>query len=229
MMLVVLTYPHDAAARTLVDRWRSRGARLMVPRDLSQPGWRHYVGGCGEEWFVSNGERLRTDVLSGVMTRMPSVRAQDLTHIAREDREYVAAEMDAFLASWLTRLRCPVLNRPVATSLMGPNRSRERWLLLAASAGLRPAARRSLAPGGDPAPATAAVTVVGRCWVGAVAPQLGAQAVCLAERAGVDLLTVQFDGPDRDAAFVCAELSIDVSSDEVADALLARLDAGVVA
>src|SRR4030095_4564992 len=124
--------------------------------------------------------------------------------------ESVAAEMDAFLASWLTRLRCPVLNRPVATSLMGPNRTRVRWLLLAASAGLRPAACRSLAPGGDPASATAAVTVVGRRWVGAVAPELGAQAVCLAERAGVDLLTVQFDSPGRDAAFVCADLAIDV-------------------
>jgi hypothetical protein len=157
------------------------------------------------------------------------VRVQDLPYIAAEDREYVAAEMDAFLASWLTRLRCPVLNRPVATSLMGPNRSRERWLLLAASAGLRPAARRSLAPGGVPASATASVTVVGRRWMGAVAPELGAQAVCLAERAGVDLLTVQFDTAGRDAAFVCAELAIDVSSEEVADALLARLDAGVFA
>jgi hypothetical protein len=228
-MLVVLTSPHDAAARALVDRWRSRGARLMVPRDLSQPGWRHYVGGCGEEWFVINGERLRADVLRGVVTRLPSVRVRDLPHIAEEDREYVAAEMDAFLASWLTRLRCPVLNRPVATSLMGPNRTRERWLLLAASAGLRPAARRTLAPGGDRASATAAVTVVGRRWVGPVAPELGAQAVCLAERAGVDLLTVQFETPDRDAAFVCAELAIDVRSEEVADALRARLDAGVAA
>src|SRR5215204_1959203 len=226
-MLVVLTHPNDAAARSLVYRWQSRGARLMVPRDLSQPGWRHYVGGCGEEWCVTSGERLRADALRGVVTRLPSVRVQDLPHIAAEDREYVAAEMDAFLASWLTRLRCPVLNRPVATSLLGPNRSRERWLLLAASAGLRPAVHRSRAPGRDPAPATAAVTVVGRRWVGAVAPELGAQAVCLAERAGVDLLTVQFDTRDRDAAFVCAELVIDVSSEEVADALLARLDAGV--
>jgi hypothetical protein len=43
------------------------------------------------------------------------------------------------------------------------------------------------------------------------------------------MLSVQFDSPCRDAAFVCAELTIDVSSEEVADALLAKLDAGVVA
>jgi len=46
-MLVVLAHSHDAAARALVDRWRARDARLMVPRDLSLPGWCHYVGGRG--------------------------------------------------------------------------------------------------------------------------------------------------------------------------------------
>jgi hypothetical protein len=225
-MLVVLAHPRDTAARALVDRWRSRDARLMVPGDLSVPGWRHHVGVQGDEWFVANGERLRADALRGVVTRLPAVRGQDLLHIAVEDREYVAAEMDAFLASWLMRLRCPVLNRPVATSLMGPNRSRERWLLLGAGAGLRPVARRAFAPGAAPALATAAVTVVGRRWIGAVAPELGAQALRLAERAGVELLTVQFDATDPDAAFVCADLAIDVSAEEVADALLVRLDAG---
>jgi len=228
-MLVVLAHSHDAAARALVDRWRARDARLMVPRDLSLPGWCHYVGGRGEEWCVVNGERMRTDLVRGVVTRLPAIDVQDLPHIAVEDREYVAAEMTAFLASWLTRLRCPVLNRPVATSLMGPNRSRERWLLLGASAGLRPAVRCSVVPGRTPTYATAMVTVVGRRWVGAVAPELGAQAVRLAERAGVDLLTVQFETPSRDAAFVCADLAIDVSSGELADAVMARLDMDVVA
>ncbi len=201
----------------------------MVPRDLSVAGWRHHVGGAGEEWAVASGELLRVAAIDGVVTRLPVVRVQDLPHIAAEDREYVAIEMNAFLVSWLTRLRCPVLNQAAAMSLMGPNRSRERWLWLAANAGLKLASPLYLVPGDDSPLATASVTVVTDRWFGAVAPELGAQALCLAKRAGVDLLTVQFDTTDRDASFVCAELTIDVSSDEVADALLARLDAGVVA
>jgi hypothetical protein len=228
-MLIVLAHPRDADAIALVDRWRARDARLMVPRDLSAAGWRHHVGGYGDEWAVASGEPLRTEAIDGVVTRLPIVRVQDLPHIADEDREYVATEMNAFLISWLTRLRCPVINQASATSLMGPNRSHERWLLLAANAGLKLASRRYVVPRGDATPAAAAVTVVTDRWFGAVAPELGAQAVCLAARAGVDLLTVQFDGPGLDACFVCAELAIDVSSEEVADALLTRLDAGVAA
>lgn len=202
---------------------------VMTPRDLSQPGWRHYVGANGDEWCVVSGRPIRTATLQGVITRIPCVSPADLTHIKIEDREYVAAEMTAFLASWLTRLRCPVLNRPDATSLMGPNRGRERWLLLAARAGLHPVERRCTAPGHEATLATATVAVIGGRWIGAVAPELGVQAVRLAERAGVDLLTVQFDSPDIDGAFVCAELTIELGSDVVADALRERMGVETVA
>jgi len=202
---------------------------VMTPRDLSQPGWRHHVGANGDEWCVVSGRPIRTATLQGVITRIPCVSPADLTHIKIEDREYVAAEMTAFLASWLTRLRCPVLNRPDATSLMGPNRGRERWLLLAARAGLHPVERRCTAPGHEATLATATVAVIGGRWIGAVAPELGVQAVRLAERAGVDLLTVQFDSPDIDGAFVCAELTIELGSDVVADALRERMGVETVA
>lgn len=227
-MLVVLAHPRDLAARAMADR-SPQSVCLMTPRDLSQPGWRHHVGGHGEEWCVVSGRPIPTTSLRGVITRIPCVSPADLTHIAVGDREYVAAEMTAFLASWLTRLRCPVMNRPDATSLMGPNRGRERWLLLAARAGLRPAERRYTAPGHDAALASATVTVIDQQWTGAVAPELGAQAVRLAERAGVDLLTVQFDSPDSDGAFVCAELTIELGSESVVNTLLERMDVETVA
>jgi len=228
-MLVILAHPRDAAARAMTARFQAQPVCLMTPRDLSHTGWRHHVGTRGEDWCVVSGRCLRTSTLRGVITRLPCIAPADLTHIADRDREYVAAEMTAFLASWLTRLQCPVLNRPDATSLMGPNRGRERWLLLAARAGLRPAQRRCTAPGHPAALAAATVTVIGDRWIGAVAPELGAQAVRLAERAGVELLTVQFDKPEGDAAFVCAELTIDIASDAVARALLERMDVETVA
>ncbi len=227
-LLVVLAHSRDLAARVLADRW-PQPVRLMTPRDLSQPGWRHHVGARGDEWCVVSGELIRAAELRGVITRFPCVAPADLAHITVGDREYAAAEMTAFLASWLTRLPCPVLNRPDATSLMGPNRGRERWLLLAARAGLRPAERRYTAPGHEATLATATVAVIGDRWIGAVAPELGDQAVRLAERAGVELLTVQFDSPGPDGAFVCAELTIDIASEDVADLLLERMDVETVA
>jgi hypothetical protein len=45
-----------------------------------------------------------------------SVLAVDSSH-----RKYVAAEFNAFLLAWLSAQSCPVLNRPTASCLSGPN------------------------------------------------------------------------------------------------------------
>ncbi|MBZ4422796.1 hypothetical protein [Myxococcus sp. RHSTA-1-4] len=216
-MLVVLAHPRDEQARGLVVRWASEGARLLSLLDLSTPGWQHRVGGTGPELAVVGGEQVEVSTFRGVVTRLPGYLDSDLTHIAPEDRSYVASELNAFLASWLSRLPCPVLNRPTASSLMGPSLGLERWLSLAARCGLPlAAARRDL---GDGSPRrVASVTVVGRRWLGEVDAAVGEQAVRLAMAAGVELLTARFEGP----AFVSAELSIDVGAPAVAEVLLER-------
>jgi len=131
-MLLVVAHPRDEGAHFLTDALRSRGARLMVPRDLSIAGWRHYSGGSGEEWAVVSGERVHARDIRGAVVRLPLVRDRDLPHIDVCDREYAAAEMNSFLIAWLTGLSCPVLNRPTAASLLGPDFSHERWLLICA-------------------------------------------------------------------------------------------------
>ncbi|WP_164015775.1 hypothetical protein [Pyxidicoccus trucidator] len=219
-MLVVLAHPRDEQARGLVERWAAEDARLLSMRDLSSPGWQHRVGGSGAEVAVVGGERVHVSALRGVVTRLPGFIDTDLVHIAPEDQGYVAAEMNAFLASWLSRLPCPVLNRPTASSLMGPSLGLERWLALAARCGLPlAAARREVGVSDRPPSRVAAVTVVGQRWLGEVEPAVGAQAVRLAAAAGVELLTARFEGP----AFVSAELSIEVGEPRVAEALLERL------
>lgn len=225
-MLVVLAHARDDQARALVDRWAPLDARLMTVQDLSAPGWQHHVGGTGSERAVLGGIQVETAAIRGVVTRLPCVQETDLAHIAPGDRPYVAAEMTAFLKSWLSRLSCPVLNRPTASSLMGPNRSLERWMVLAARCGLAVFARRS-ATGEALLPARECpVTVLGQRWFGEVDEALGEQAMRLALQAKVDLLTVRFDGSGAGAAFLSAELSIDVSAPAVRDALLERLERG---
>jgi hypothetical protein len=234
-MLVVLARAQDAGARALVERWRSRGARLMAPRDLSRPGWRHHVGpGGGEDWVVADGQPLRAGAITGVLTRLPCVLPDDLPHIVDHDRHYVAAEMNALLMSWLAGLACPVLNRPAPPALMGPHLGREGWLALAVRAGARVPPGPSAAPAAEPPSAVAAgpaapavaVAVVGDRWFGAAAPELGRQALRLARLASVEVLTARFDGAAGDAVFVGADLTVDADSDEIAGALLARFAAG---
>ena len=222
-MIVVLANPQDAAARALVERWGAAGARLMLPGDLSVAGWQHHVGCEGEDWAVVGGEPVKTREIRAVLTRLPMVREQDLSHIAADDRSYVASEMNAFLISWLTRIRGTVLNRPSASSLMGPSLSHERWLMLAAAAGIPVGAATYRAPRGVNVLSGASVTVVGDRCLGNVAPELGAQALRLAEHAGVELITVRFSAPDGDGRLTSVDLLVDLSSDAIADAVLARL------
>lgn len=224
-MILVLAHADDCAARSLVGRWSDHDARLLTCRDLSNAGWRYYPGEPESSRAVVDDRIVPFEEIDGVVTRLPSVNEDDLPHIVAADRGYVAAEMTAFLVAWLSEAAIPVVNRPTPTCLTGPNWRREQWLHAAALAGMRTRATRRLItpsrderPEADDAPGVAA-TIVGDCCVGPIADVLAAQARRLAELAGVELLTVEFDGPERDAAFVRAYPGADVSQAEIADAL----------
>jgi hypothetical protein len=133
--LLILAHAGDDIARGLATSWGA-GVRLIVPRDLSAPGWQHFPAGGGNDTIGIAGETVRAAEVAGVLVRIAAVAPADLPHIAIEDRAYVAGEMTAFLQSFLTSLHCPVINRPSPTSLMGPGWSRERWRAAAVAAGI---------------------------------------------------------------------------------------------
>jgi hypothetical protein len=166
-MIVILASRHDAPARALAARWADQDAALLTPRGLSAAGWRHHLGSPEDSAAVVGGRTLPVADIKGVVTRLWSVGEADLPHVVPEDREYVAVEMSAFLTSWLSSLECPVLNRPTATCLAGPNWRAEEWTHRAARLGIpvRPVERRSaLGDAAQPAPPAeelASVTVVG--------------------------------------------------------------------
>jgi hypothetical protein len=229
-MLLVFANDLDVEARRLVEAWREHDARLVGVLDLSRPGWRLHVGQPGEDVAVVGGEAVPASAISGVLTRRGSVWHAELHHVVAEDREYIAAEMTAFLASFLSRLSCPVVNRPSAVSLMGPSWTPEHWIAAAARAGLAlPWATRSYPPPADAPPPTFAlpeggvqVTVVGDRCLGDVHPALAEGSLRLAALAGAELVAVQWSGPDAGATFLGAHLFPDVSAPDVAEALLAR-------
>jgi hypothetical protein len=146
----------------------------------------------------------------------------DLLEIVPEDRAYVAAEMTAFLLSWLSSLQCSVLNRPTPAGLSGPYWRPERWVQAAVKVGIpvQGVERRSRLASGEADewfdPHTTVLTVVGKRCFGEADSALHGRARLLADLAEVDLLTVYFSGPDSSARFLRASAGADVVTSEVA-------------
>lgn len=230
-MLVVLASAWDDAARELARRWRHLGAQLLTPFDLSRPGWCFKLGGVSTESAVIEGEVIDPSAIRGVLTRLPCVSARELPHIVAEDRDYVAAEMHAFLFAWLSNLRCPVLNRPTAFCLAGPSWRPEQWVHLAASLGMDvEPTRRTVEPGAPIRGAgladqhgTSSVTVAKERHAGSSDPLLVEQAHQLAAGVGVDFLTVFFRRSTARPRFSGASLWPDIAEPAIADLLLTLL------
>ena len=226
-MLLILANRSDYSARALADAWK-KDAVLITPGDLSTPGWRLYEDRNGLR-AVAGGRVIDAREISGVLTRMPSVGEQELFEIDSADRAFVAAEMTAFLLAWLTRLDCPVLNRPSPSCLCGPFWRHERWLTAARQAGLpaEPWRRdtRSPARPWEAPPSPHSVIVAGNRCFGDVDATLKSHAQKLAQTAGADLLSVEFSGAERNARFLRTHLWPDLRLPEVSAALLECFDA----
>jgi hypothetical protein len=231
-VLVVVGSAHDRSARAIVERWAPFGAGMVTCEDLSMIGWRHRSRSPDHSTAVVGGRSVDGRGITGVLTRRHRVFKEELVHIHPGDRDYVAAEMTAFLTSWLSSLSCRVLNRPTPGCLSGPDWRPEQWARAANRIGIpvRPSRRQvNRAPVSEESVADSRpvpVIVLGDRWFGAVDHVLASQARDLAAAAGVKLLEVRFDGAQAGSRFVGADLWPDLGSDAVADAILEYLGGG---
>lgn len=203
--MLVLATEDDDPARMLVDSL-GEAAVAVGPQDLSRPGWT-YARNPSLRTGVSRRGRFGADDLTAVIILIPAVQPGHLTHVRAGDRDYVAAEMTAFLRAWLTGLPCPVVNPPTATCLSGPALTAHQWVGLCTrlSVPVQPAKLTVPAvPGGRPTSAAYRVTVcrgtttaTGPC--SAVLLEHGRR---LAAQVGAEWLAVTFDG-GHDQAAVC--------------------------
>jgi hypothetical protein len=189
------------------------------------------VGAKEPSFGVADGRRFDSGQISGVLVRLPRISAEDLPQIEAADREYVATEMTAFLAAWLSSLHCPVLNRPVPACLFGPNWRPEHWVRLAAQLGLPVRPMRRDVPSTTAHSKTAkeigvTLSVVGNRCFGVAEEKLKRNARRLAQAAEVDLLTVRFDGPHGGSLFLDADPSPNLSRLDAMEAVLELLTAG---
>lgn len=229
-MLVVVGSRHDPGAHEIVKQWGNSGAALLSCEDLSSPGWRY----CPTDRRASRAvisERVVPDKdIRGVLVRRPQVVQQELACIAAADREFVAAEMTAFLLAWLSHLACPVLNRPRGTSLCGPDWRPEQWTHAAAMIGIpvEPVQRQVPPPAkiNDPAlddRTRVEAVIVGERCLGDVSADQAADARKLAVAVGVGLLTVWFAVRSGESRFVAASAMPSLADAHVAEAVREHL------
>jgi hypothetical protein len=227
-VIVIFASPYDGGASRLAESWASHGAAVLTHRDLSRPGWRHFLPRRHVADAVVDGRHVAVSEISGVLIRWPAVFEQELVEIVQAERTYVASEMTAFLRSWLTQLECPVVNRPSAGSLVGPSWRPERWVHIAARLGIPVRTVRRRVAFVDAVEQRndhgehASVTVVGERCIGPVHPELAAHARRLAQAAGATLLAVHFSTPDAAGSLLSADPMPEID-DEVGDAILDHL------
>ena len=136
-MIIILASRFDKFAKDLISKWKEHDdALLLTSEDLSRSGWRYWPNNPEQSVAVISDKEIAVKEITGVLTRLPYIYEQELTHIVASDRQYVADEMMAFLVSWLSTLRCPVLNYPSVFCLTGPNWRHEKWLHTAAKIGI---------------------------------------------------------------------------------------------
>lgn len=231
-MLVVVARKSDRKARDLAERWADHDGAVLTCEDFSVAGWRHLLfDGVERSKVVIEDRVVEAGEITGVLTLLPYVTEGELARNFREDRPFVAAEMSAFLHFWLSGLPCPVLNRPTPASLSGPGWHREQWVYAAARLGIpvETVARHLDYAAGQPEKESppepdTTITVIGPRCLGSTDDALASHARRLSMAAGVEMLSVDFRKTKAGFRLCNASSSrVDISSTEVADALLEYL------
>jgi hypothetical protein len=228
-MLVVFSSLYDPHVTPGLAHWKDAkvDVRVVTCHDLARPGWRLTLD--DNPTLVIDGDKVPARAVRGVVSRLSWVTSYELPFVAEEDRDYAAAEMQAFLLALLTQLECPVINRPTPGCLSGPSWSPERWTLCAAEQGVevQPIVRKAYAGGAvvdtPGSPERRVVNVVGERVIGDVPKAFHDAALSIARAAGCDLVRVAFVAGARTPIFIDADTWVDLSHAEVAAAVAGRL------
>jgi hypothetical protein len=214
--LAVLATPDDPAWPALRSAWNGPTVRLSS-RDLSRPGWRLAVNAPADARLATEDGVLEARSLAAIVVRLGWIHAWELCWIDEAEREYVAAEMNAFLLAFLHLAPCLVMNRPTALCLAGPMWRPAAWRAAAANMGLTPASALETA--------TWRIDVVGRRAAGPATRSTLASSAALAGAANADLLCLEMTGEPQAPRFVTAHPFPDLANPDLAAAAVATVRA----
>jgi hypothetical protein len=208
--LLLIAREDDSAVRTLQQQASRRVVHVHIA-DLSRAGWRYESGRPDLASASSGGRAIAADRIAAVLCRIPAVVPNDLRHVHRDDRAYVASEINAFLFAWLAQFAGVRFNEPTWAGLAGPSWHPLQWTRLAAQTGVPVAPPPSVGELAHPPRATATATVVQGEVLGVTDPMLIDYARRIAQAARAGLLAVTFVR-DRHWKFLTADPCADLDA-----------------
>jgi hypothetical protein len=221
-LILVFASELDDNARDAVTNWSKQKAVLLTPADFFCNGW-FVTAETLDNWsIVAAGKWYPVSAISGVVTLISRIFARELFDVEPEERSYAAAEASAFALFLLSKLPCPVVNRPTPDCLTGPNWRPEQWAHACFKAGIR--TKRSkrtnhAPPQAVPTPRLTSVTVLaGKCLEDTSEGCLSG-VLTLARLADVAFLRCYFTLENGQSFFDRAEVIPDLSKADTRDAL----------
>ncbi len=195
-MIVVVGSRHDPVARGLVEALPA--ATLCGADDLTRPGWVWPLESPEDACWVVDGRVVPDREVTGVLVRRNYVYPQELLGTHPDDRDYLAAEATAFLVFVLSRTGARVVN-PVGDGALGDDVVRpDRWMPVAAAAGIPVRPLRMRAGGRlTPPPRTTTAEVAAGEVFGDATPARRRAAQALAASLGLPYVVFVFDGQRR--------------------------------
>jgi hypothetical protein len=195
-MVIIVANRDDASAGEIARASTRQAAVVMTADDLVHGGWQWTPGAIDDAWIRAGGRRMQARAITAVVALIPAISVAELPMIDAGDRAYVATEMTAMLAAFLSELRCPVLNRPSPTRLDGPAWSDERWRIQARQHGICVVSSSGVpgptsVPESNDAPVRE-VLIIGEQWFGRVPAEIRRRLHSLAELIGVRIFSVRF-------------------------------------
>ena len=128
-MIAIFASRFDEPTREAAEAWRlDDEVALLTIADLLSGGWAVRTGSLKDSRIVVGGRARHASEVAGLINLMPCVYDFELLSVPRRDRDYVGAELTAFLVWWLNAMPCPVINRPTPGSLNGPAWQQEQWV-----------------------------------------------------------------------------------------------------
>jgi hypothetical protein len=136
-LILVLSNLADEAAAGFVRRFPAGTACLVTASDFHQSVRAAVsVSDFSASEITLGGTPLTAGQIRGVVATIPWFLPQEFYYIEPADRDYVCAEMSAFLIYFLSGLACKKLNPPSPRRLTGLGLHRLEWLRAAARCGV---------------------------------------------------------------------------------------------
>jgi hypothetical protein len=136
-LILVISNLANEAANELVRMFPTGAASLVTASDFNQSFKATIsVGNFSASAITLGGTRITAGKIRGVISTIPCFLPQEFYYIDPADRDYVCAEMSAFLIYFLSELSCKKLNPPSARTLSGIGMHRVEWLKTANGCGV---------------------------------------------------------------------------------------------